>query len=361
MPQTVEKTVTQVIEQQLTGIDHLMYFSSTSSANGGSSVTLTFEPGTNPDIAQVQTQNKVALATPRLPTEVVQQGVTAVKSNPDFLMFMMLKDDDRQAQLVRAEQPAVAPASSTRSRACMASATRSSSAPNTRCASGSMPTSCTATACRRRRRWPRCARRTCRSRPARSARSRPRPAGGFTATVVAEGRFTQPEQFENIILRANADGTAVRLKDVARVELGPFSYGQRVVNNGQGVAGLGVQLVSGANALTVANEVRDKMNRAAADVPAGRVVVDPVRHDAVHQDLDRGSRQDAGRGDRARVPRHADVPAELPRHDHRDAGDPGRADGRLSSACGRSASRSTSCRCSAWCSRSASSSTMRSS
>src|ERR1700754_3601856 len=91
---TVEKTVTQVIEQQLTGIDHLMYFSSTSSSSGGSSITLTFEPGTNPDIAQVQTQNKVSLATPRLPAEVTAQGVTVVKTNPDFLMFIMLKSED---------------------------------------------------------------------------------------------------------------------------------------------------------------------------------------------------------------------------------------------------------------------------
>src|SRR5690606_29449533 len=73
--ETTEKAVTQVIEQQLTGIDNLVYFSSSSSASGGSSITLTFAPGTDPDIAQVQVQNKVALATPRLPSEVVQQGV----------------------------------------------------------------------------------------------------------------------------------------------------------------------------------------------------------------------------------------------------------------------------------------------
>src|ERR1700755_1631552 len=91
---TVEKTVTQVIEQQLTGIDHLMYFSSTSSSSGGSSITLTFEPGTNPDIAQVQTQNKVSLATPRLPTEVTQQGIVVAKANAGFLMVGMLKSDD---------------------------------------------------------------------------------------------------------------------------------------------------------------------------------------------------------------------------------------------------------------------------
>ena len=77
--------------------------------------------------------------------------------------------------------------------------------------------------------------------------------------LIAEGRYTSPEQFEQIILRANADGTSVRLKDVARIELGPFRYGQRAVYNGDGVAGLGVQLVSGANALKVATAVKAEM------------------------------------------------------------------------------------------------------
>jgi multidrug efflux pump len=266
--QTVEKSVTQVIEQQLTGIDHLMYFSSTSSANGGSSVTLTFEPGTNADIAQVQTQNKVALATPRLPSEVVQQGVTTVKSNPDFLMFMMLRDTTGKLnsyalnnllssgiidQIARLD--GVGNTFQLGSEYAMriwldadklhgyglsaAQALAAIRGQNVQVAAGSIG-----------------------SEPA-------PPGGGFTATVVAEGRFTKPEQFENIILRADSDGTAVRLKDVARIELGPYSYGQRVVNNGQGVAGLGVQLVSGANALTVANEVRDKMNQLQPTFPPG--------------------------------------------------------------------------------------------
>src|SRR5690242_18466897 len=91
---TTEKTVTQVIEQQLTGIDHLLYFSSSSSANGSATVTLTFETGTDPDIAQVQVQNKVSLATPRLPSEVTQQGVVVAKANPDFLMFVALTSDN---------------------------------------------------------------------------------------------------------------------------------------------------------------------------------------------------------------------------------------------------------------------------
>ena len=88
---TTEKAVTQVIEQQLTGIDHLLYFASTSSASGGSGVTLTFETGTDPDIAQVQVQNKVSLATPRLPSEVTQQGVVVAKANAGFLMVVALR------------------------------------------------------------------------------------------------------------------------------------------------------------------------------------------------------------------------------------------------------------------------------
>jgi multidrug efflux pump len=92
---------------------------------------------------------------------------------------------------------------------------------------------------------------------------------GFTATVVGESRFTTIEQFENIILRANSDGTAVRLKDVARVEIGPGSYSRRVVYNGQAVSGFGVQLISGANALNVADEVKARMAELQATFPPG--------------------------------------------------------------------------------------------
>jgi multidrug efflux pump len=265
---TVAKTVTQVIEQQLTGIDHLMYFNSTSSANGQASITLTFEPGTNPDIAQVQTQNKVALATPRLPTEVTQQGVTVVKTNPDFLMFFMLKSEDgsmnsyqlnnllasRVADQI-ARLPGVGQTFQIGSEYAMriwldadklhgysmsaAQALSAVQAQNVQVAAGSVG-----------------------AEPATKG-------NGFTAPVIAEGRFTSPEQFENIILRTNPDGTSVRLKDVARVELGPFVYGLRVVYNGQGVAGMGVQLVSGANALTVAKEVKAKLDELQPSFPQG--------------------------------------------------------------------------------------------
>jgi multidrug efflux pump len=265
---TVAKTVTQVIEQQLTGIDRLMYFSSTSSANGTASITLTFEPGTNPDIAQVQTQNKVSLATPRLPAEVTAQGVTVVKTNPDFLMFFMLKSEDGSMNSYQlnnllsqsiidqiARLPGVGQTFQLGSEYAMriwldadklhgyglssAQALASVRAQNVQVATGSIG-----------------------SEPAMKG-------SGFTAAVTAEGRFNSPEQFENIILRTNADGTSVRLKDVARIELGPFRYGQRVVYNGQGVAGLGVQLVSGANALGVANAVKAKLTELQTTFPQG--------------------------------------------------------------------------------------------
>ena len=265
---TVEKSVTQVIEQQLTGIDHLMYFSSSSSANGGASVTLTFEPGTDPDIAAVQTQNKVTLATPRLPVEVVQQGVTVAKSDPAFLMFFALKSvdgsldsyqlnnllssgiDDQLARL-----PGVSHIFQVGAEYAMriwldpdklhgyglsaADALAAVRAQNVQIAAGSIGAEPTL------------------------------PGTGITATIRAEGRFSTPAQFGDIILRTDADGTTVRLRDVARVELGPASYGQRAVFNGIPVAGAGVQLVSGANALTVSSEVKAKLAELQASFPPG--------------------------------------------------------------------------------------------
>ena len=91
---TMESTVTQVIEQQLTGIDNLLYFTSTSNSNGTATITLSFATGTNQDIAEVQVQNKVALAQPLLPTEVTQQGVIVAKASPDILLFVALSSDN---------------------------------------------------------------------------------------------------------------------------------------------------------------------------------------------------------------------------------------------------------------------------
>jgi multidrug efflux pump len=265
---TVERTVTQVIEQQLTSIDHLIYFSSTSSSNGSATITLTFEPGVDPDIAQVQTQNRVSLATPRLPSEVTQQGITVLKTNPDFLMFFALTSDDDSLDSAAlnnfmsqsvgdqiARLPGVGQTRQLGSEYAMriwldadklhgynmsaATALAAVQAQNVQIAAGSIG-------------------------------AEPAPSGsGFTAPVIAEGRFSSPEEFENIILRTNADGTSVRLKDVARVALGPFSYGFRSTFDGKGVAGLGVQLSSGANALNVRDAVIAKLEELKPTFPPG--------------------------------------------------------------------------------------------
>ncbi|MBN8885273.1 MAG: multidrug efflux RND transporter permease subunit [Rudaea sp.] len=271
---TVQKTVTQVIEQQLTSIDNLMYFSSTSSANGNATITLTFQPGTDPDIAQVQTQNRVSLATPRLPSEVTAQGITVLKTNPDFLMFFSLVSEDGRydsaalnnfmSQSVADQIARIPGVGSTRqigSEYAMriwldadklhgysmspVDALNAVRAQNVQIAAGSIG-------------------------------SEPAPAGdAFTAPVIAEGRFTSPDEFRNIILRTNNDGTSVRLRDVARVELGPFSYGLRSTFDGKGVAGLGVQLSGDANALTVRDEVIAKLEQLKPTFPPGVVYVLP--------------------------------------------------------------------------------------
>ncbi len=265
---TVERTVTQVIEQQLTGIDNLAYFSSSSGSDGSSTITLTFEPGTDPDIAQVQTQNKVSLATPRLPNEVVQQGIVVAKQNPDFLMVGMLKSEDGSydsyalnnmlAATVVPQIQRVSGVGNVRQfgseysmriwldadklhgyNLSAAQALAAVRGQNIQVAAGSLG-----------------------AEPA-------VPGNGFSATVTAESRFSSPTEFENIILRAENDGTTVRLKDVARVELGPSSYGVAVTYNGQPVAGFAVQLQTGANALGVADAVKKRMDELQPSFPQG--------------------------------------------------------------------------------------------
>ncbi len=265
---TTERAVTQVIEQQMTGIDNLDYFSSSSSASGGASVTLTFKPGTDPDIAQVQVQNKVALATPRLPSEVVQQGVVVAKANPGFLMVAALRstnpDFDKAAladligsrivdQISRV--PGVGSArlfggeyamniwlNPDKLRAYGLSASQVLSAvrgQNVQFAAGRI-----------------------------GAEPSPKDQA-FTATVSAEGRYSTAEQFSNIILRANGDGTTVRLADVGRVEKGSSNYGSDLKYNGVPASGFAVQLAPGANALGVATAVRGRMDELQKSFPQG--------------------------------------------------------------------------------------------
>ncbi|HBK46536.1 MAG TPA: hydrophobe/amphiphile efflux-1 family RND transporter [Xanthomonadaceae bacterium] len=265
---TAEKSVTQVIEQQLTGIDHLLYFNSSSASNGRVSITLTFETGTDPDIAQVQVQNKVSLATPRLPTEVTQQGVVVAKANAGFLMVVALQSDnasiDRDAlnDIVGArvlEQisrvPGVGSTQQFGAEYAMniwlnpeklqgyhlspAQVYSAIGAQNVQFAAGSIGAD-------------------------------PAPDGqGFTATVSAEGRFRTPEEFENIILRTDTNGASVRLKDVGRVAFGPSNYGFDTQYNGKPIGAFAIQLLPGANALNVAEAVRAKMDELAPSFPQG--------------------------------------------------------------------------------------------
>jgi multidrug efflux pump len=266
--QTMEDTVTKVIEQQLTGVDNLLYFSSASNSNGTSTITLSFATGTNPDIAQVQVQNKVSLAQPQLPAEVTQQGVVVAKANPDFLMFVGLIsnnpeiDSNRLSDIVGSQVidqvgriPGVGSTFQVGSEYAMRvwlnpdkmqgyglSATdvqNAISAQNVQFAAGSLG-----------------------SDPATNGQS-------FTATVSAEGLFNTPEQFGNIILRASSNGTVVHMRDIARIEFGPQTYGFTSTWSGQPVGGFGVQLLPGANALSVAEAVRAKMDELAKDFPQG--------------------------------------------------------------------------------------------
>ncbi|MEP6899537.1 MAG: efflux RND transporter permease subunit, partial [Rhodanobacter sp.] len=265
---TTEKTVTQVIEQQLTGIDHLLYFSSSSSASGRANITLTFESGTDPDIAQVQVQNKVALATPRLPSEVTQQGVVVAKANAGFLMVVALQsnnpniDRNRLNDIVGAQVldqisrvPGVGSTQQFGAEYAMriwlnpdklqgyglsaSQVLAAVQAQNVQFAAGSIGAD-----------------------PA-------TPGHGFTATVSTEGRFTTPTQFAGIFLRANADGTAVTLGDVARITFGPNNYGFDTQWDGKPIGAFAIQLLPGANALDVATAVRAKMDELAPSFPQG--------------------------------------------------------------------------------------------
>ncbi|MFT3762194.1 MAG: multidrug efflux RND transporter permease subunit [Pseudoxanthomonas sp.] len=265
---TAERAVTQVIEQQLTGIDNLLYFNSSSSSSGRVSITLTFETGTDPDIAQVQVQNKVALATPRLPTEVTEQGVVVAKANAGFLMVVGLRSENPSVDRNQlndiiaarvldqiARVPGVGSTQQFGSEYAMniwlnpeklqgyhLSATEVLAAvrgQNVQFAAGSLG-------------------------------SDPAPQGqAFTATVSAEGRLSSPEQFANIILRADSDGSTVRLKDVARVQLGASNYGFDTKYNGKPVGAFAIQLLPGANALNVAGAVHAKMDELQPSFPSG--------------------------------------------------------------------------------------------
>jgi multidrug efflux pump len=265
---TMESTVTRVIEQQLTGIDNLLYFTSTSNSNGTATITLSFATGTNQDIAQVQVQNRVALAQPLLPSEVTQQGVTVAKASPDILLFVALSSDNpsvnagRLSDILASQiQPVLARISGIGNTFLLGSeyairiwldsdklqgyglsssqVLNAINAQNAQFATGSLGAD-----------------------PA-------LPGQTFTATVAGDTLFSSPQQFEDIILLTNSDGTTVHLSDVARVTFGGQSYGTSAVWNGKQAGGLGLFLLPGANALAIAKTVKAQMAILAKDLPQG--------------------------------------------------------------------------------------------
>jgi multidrug efflux pump len=256
---TVETTVTQVIEQQLTGLDNLLYFTSQSASDGSSQITLTFDSGTSADIAAVQTQNRVTLATPRLPTEVTQQGVRIAKASAGFLGVVALRsakggpsatalNNIVASQVLDQIQriPGIGSATQFGSEFAMriwldpdklhayglsaSAALATVRGQNVQFASGSIG-----------------------AEPA-------SPGQQLSASVMAEGRFTNPEQFADILLRTNPNGTSVRLKDVARIGIGQSSYGFEARVGSTPIAAFGIQLLPGANALEVVKNVKNRMD-----------------------------------------------------------------------------------------------------
>jgi multidrug efflux pump len=265
---TIEHTVTQIIEQQLTGLDRLMYFTSSSNSNGTANVTLTFENGTDADVAALQTQNRVKLAEARLPSEVVVQGLAVSKVNNGFILALGVRSPNGSATSAEINNivssqvldpiqriPGVSRADQfgssysmriwlnpDRLRAFRMSASQvlnTVRAQNVQFATGAIGSAPSA------------------------------PQQQITAPVSAEGRFSSIEEFENVILRTEPNGTSVRLKDVARVELGMQDYGFDVRLDDQPVSGFGVNLLPGANALDVADAVKARMTELAKNFPPG--------------------------------------------------------------------------------------------
>ncbi|OGB31613.1 MAG: multidrug efflux RND transporter permease subunit, partial [Burkholderiales bacterium RIFCSPLOWO2_02_FULL_66_35] len=265
---TLEDSVLSVIEQEMNGSPGLIYMEAVAQANGTGSITLSFEPGSNADLAQVDVQNRLSRATPRLPSAVTQQGVRVDKSRSNFLLFAILSSDDPawnpvalgdyasrsvvpelqrlpgvgQAQLFgteRAMRVWFDPAKLLGFNLSAADVTTAIRAQNAQVSAGEIG-------------------------------ALPNVAGqSIAATVVVNGQLGSVEQFGNIVLRASSDGATVRLKDVARIELGAQAYATSARLNGKPSTGIGVQLAPSGNALATAEAVREKMAELEKFFPAG--------------------------------------------------------------------------------------------
>ena len=266
--QTLEDSVISIIEQEMNGATGLIYMESVSQANGSGQITLSFEAGTDSALAQVDVQNRLSRATPRLPAVVMQQGVRVDKARGNFLLFTILSSTDGrddpvaigdyaarnvlpelqripgvgQAQLFGTERAMriwLDPAKLVGFGLSTSDVNAAIRAQNAQVSSGTMG-------------------------------DLPIVAGQqISATVVVEGQLSSVEQFGQVVLRANTDGSTVRLKDVARIELGGQSYATRARLNGNPATGIGVQLSPTGNALATATAVHKRMDELARYFPPG--------------------------------------------------------------------------------------------
>jgi multidrug efflux pump len=266
--ETLAKTVAAPIEEQLSGIEGLLYYSSTASSNGQLSVTLTFEVGTNADTAVINTNNRVQTALPRLPDDVRRTGVLVQKRSSDILMFVAMKSSDaRYDTLYLSNYITINMVDTLKRVPGVADVTvfgardygmRIWLRPD-RMAQLGVTTSDVAAAIR--------------SQNAQYAAGKigqePSPGQSIVYTVTTRGRLVEPEEFGNIVLRASGPGGVLRLRDVARIELGAQNYDTDVTVDGQPTVGVGVFLQSGANALEVADAVRGTVSGMSKSFPSG--------------------------------------------------------------------------------------------
>ncbi|WP_375284648.1 efflux RND transporter permease subunit [Sphingobium yanoikuyae] len=272
--ETVETSVTQVIEQQLTGIDGLMYFSSSSTSTGQSRITVTFQKGTDPDTAQVQVQNRVQQALSRLPSAVQQQGLSVTKQQTDFLMLVGLYDETDNATqadiadyLVNNFQDSIARIDGIGATQIFGSqyAMRIWLDPYKLAAVKLMPSD-VETAIKAQNIEV----------SAGQIGADPAPANQqINATVTARARLETPDQFRNIVVKTQSDGSVVHLSDVARVELGNESYTTSARLNGHPASGMALQLAPGADALKTAELVKARVAELGGNLPHGYKIVYP--------------------------------------------------------------------------------------
>jgi multidrug efflux pump len=272
--ETVQNTVTQVIEQQMSGLDHLLYFGSESDKDGSMTITLYFEQGTNPDISQVQVQNKLQLAVPLLPTEVQLQGLRVAKATRNFLVIVGFVSTDGSMTapdigdyVASHVQDAISRTRGVGDYQLFGSqyAMRIWLDPAKLNNFGLTPEDVAAAL------------------QAQNVQVAAGELGGLpsekgqrlNATIIGPQWLQRPEQFSRILLRVNTNGSRVLLQDVARVELGAENYSVSTKYNGLAAAGLAIKLAPGANALDTRKAINETLERLAPFFPPGLKAVYP--------------------------------------------------------------------------------------